>query len=66
MKDTLRLLGVHNHRGELEEELVQRDELLTERSPLEMAGNLIDRHCLFDRQRTDAATFESEKMSAYT
>jgi hypothetical protein len=65
MQDTLRLLGVYNHRRELEEKLVQRNELFTERSPREMACNLIDRHCLFDRQWTDTETFESEKMSAY-
>ena len=65
MQDTLRLLRVHNDRRELEEKLVQRNELFTERSRREMVGNLIDRHGLFDRQRTDTATFECEKMSAH-
>src|SRR6185437_2304449 len=65
MQDTLRLLCVHNHRRELEEKLVQRNESFTERSHREMAGDLIDRHCLFDRQWADTATFESKEMSAY-
>lgn len=65
VQDPLRLLIVHDHRRELEEELVQRNELPTERSRREMASNLIDRHGLFDRQWTDTAAFKRKKMSAY-
>ena len=62
MQDTLRLLCIHNNRWKLEEELVQREEQPMEGSHREIAGNLIDCDCLFDRQRTDTTAFECREM----